>query len=319
MITKEPLISVIVPCYNYAHFLPRLFDSLCAQTYTNWECIIVDNDSPDNTKNVVETYSLKDARIKYVFQKNGGPASARNTGVLKAQGAYIQFLDADDFIAENKFKIEIELFRANQNSDIVYSDYYFFDADSEKQWNDNEKWETLSDKPFNDFIKFWENGLMIPIHSFLFKKSCFEKFGAFDLNFKTHEDWDLHLNFSLNGLNYFYHEYKGAFYVIHSKSSSRSNLTQNRLDTLNVLSKYLYHPKIIFSKKVLIINRYCEFFIDFLIEKVKYRRIELKTIFRNNGGVLINFLALVLSPFYFFKKITYKIVFHFFATKTRRH
>ena len=87
-------VSVIIPCYNQAHYLKFVIDCLFAQTFTYWEAIIVNDGSTDNTAEVSSEY--KDPRIHYVYQDNGGLASARNAGILAARGKYISFLDTDD-------------------------------------------------------------------------------------------------------------------------------------------------------------------------------------------------------------------------------
>jgi glycosyltransferase involved in cell wall biosynthesis len=300
---QKELISVIVPCYNYAVYLDELFQSLKNQKYTNWECLIIDDESKDNTAQIVKEYSEKDARIKYVFQKNAGPAAARKNGVELASGKYLQFIDADDFIGDDKFSIEIELFAANPAIDIVYSGYSFVNKELTNKWIDDKKWMTLSNKPFVDFVKYWECGLMIPIHCYLFKKECFSSMGSFDPSFKTHEDWDLNLNFSLNGFRYLHHNYIGAYYRIHSSSSSRTDLTLNRKDTLNVLAKYFSKEGLSLSYKFLIINRYFKFVADFIVEKIKYKRIHFFKVLNNNAPFWLNLYSLLVFPIYLTLKI----------------
>ncbi len=94
----QPLISVIVPCYNYGDLLKDCIGSLFAQTYSNWECIIVDDGSTDNTRMVAEELVQKDKRISYFLQSNSGPTVARNYGLSVAKGEFIQFIDADDLM-----------------------------------------------------------------------------------------------------------------------------------------------------------------------------------------------------------------------------
>lgn len=74
-------VSIIVPCYKQAEFLPETLDSVLSQTYSNWECIIVNDGSPDNTEEIAKIYQSKDTRIKYLFKNNEGIAIARNTGI----------------------------------------------------------------------------------------------------------------------------------------------------------------------------------------------------------------------------------------------
>ncbi len=96
------LVSFIIPTYNRAYILPKAIASILAQTNSNWELIIVDDGSTDNTKKLVEAYS--DGRIKYVFQGNKGPSAARNTGFKHAQGDWIAYLDSDNTISPNYVK-----------------------------------------------------------------------------------------------------------------------------------------------------------------------------------------------------------------------
>ena len=86
--------SIIIPCYNQAHFLSDCLDSLLAQTYRNWEAIVVNDGSTDNTNEVAKSYFIRDNRIKFLEQKNGGLSSARNTGIRNAVGDRFIFLDS---------------------------------------------------------------------------------------------------------------------------------------------------------------------------------------------------------------------------------
>ncbi|MDA3883100.1 MAG: glycosyltransferase family 2 protein [Bacteroidales bacterium] len=88
------MFSIIIPTYNRFHILPRTIASVLAQTYTDWECIIVDDGSTDETKNLIDLYD--DPRIRYVYQENAERSAARNNGIRQAQGEYICFLDSDD-------------------------------------------------------------------------------------------------------------------------------------------------------------------------------------------------------------------------------
>lgn len=116
------LVSIITPLYNGERFVAQTIESVLAQTYTEWEMIIINDGSKDNGENVVKKYADKDARIKLYSQPNGGSSSARNNGLRRAQGEYICFLDADD-IWEPIF-IERQLkFLTEHNADIVFASY----------------------------------------------------------------------------------------------------------------------------------------------------------------------------------------------------
>jgi glycosyltransferase involved in cell wall biosynthesis len=94
MPTDQPLISVIIPCYNYGAYIRDAIDSVRAQTYQNWEMLLVDDGSKDNTAAIAQEYVAQDARISYHFQANQGLSAARNTGLGLAKGEYVQLLDA---------------------------------------------------------------------------------------------------------------------------------------------------------------------------------------------------------------------------------
>lgn len=91
-----PKVSVIVPCYNLGSYLGEALDSVLAQTFPDWECIVVDDGSTDQTAAVAARYAEKDARFRVLSLKNGGVARARNEGVAVSRGSFLLFLDADD-------------------------------------------------------------------------------------------------------------------------------------------------------------------------------------------------------------------------------
>ena len=101
---KNPLISVIVPVYRVENYLPECIESICSQTYTNLEIILVDDGSPDNCGAICEKYAAKDSRIKVVHKPNGGLSSARNAGLDVASGEFIGFVDSDDIIEHEMYE-----------------------------------------------------------------------------------------------------------------------------------------------------------------------------------------------------------------------
>lgn len=117
-------ISVIVPAYNVEDCVGKAIESVVAQDYTNWELIIIDDGSKDNTKDVVKKY-LKDKRIKYFFQKNRGVAGARNNGLKKAVGEYITLLDSDDEILPGFFKSAIKKFKLFEQEKLDIKTIYY--------------------------------------------------------------------------------------------------------------------------------------------------------------------------------------------------
>ncbi len=120
-----PLVSIIVNCFNQSRYLERAVTSVLSQTFSDLECIIVDDGSTDNTQQVAETLRQKDPRVSYYFKQNGGLPAARNFGIQKAQGEWIQCLDADDWIAPDKISYQLSYlnnYQYHQNI-VFYSDY----------------------------------------------------------------------------------------------------------------------------------------------------------------------------------------------------
>ncbi len=116
----DHIISVIMPAYNAERTIKKTINSVIAQTYENWELIIVDDGSNDNTKN--EVFSVNDKRIKYIFQMNLGPSAARNRGIEEASGQYVCFLDSDDLLHIDYLKELVDMVE-KYNADIAMCDY----------------------------------------------------------------------------------------------------------------------------------------------------------------------------------------------------
>ena len=101
------LLSIVVPVYDVEQYLPRCIDSILKQSFTDFELILVNDGSPDNCPIICDEYADKDDRIKVIHKENGGLSDARNTGINKARGKYISFIDSDDFIVENAYEVLI--------------------------------------------------------------------------------------------------------------------------------------------------------------------------------------------------------------------
>lgn len=119
---KKGLVSIITPMYNGAKFIAQTIDSVIAQSYRDWEMIVIDDGSKDNGSVIVEAYSAKDSRIKLVKQPNKGCGAARNNGIRLAEGQYIALLDADDTWNSNFLERQLNLMQ-EKNTELVYSSH----------------------------------------------------------------------------------------------------------------------------------------------------------------------------------------------------
>jgi len=119
---QTPFFSVVLPTYNRASFLPKAINSVINQTYTNWELVIIDDGSTDNTKEIVT--SFKDTRIKYIYQQHKERSAARNNGINNAKGKYICFLDSDDIYKNEHLKQLYSLISVKKNPvALIFSNY----------------------------------------------------------------------------------------------------------------------------------------------------------------------------------------------------
>lgn len=129
---QKDLVSIITPAFNAQRYIAQTIRSVLAQTYENFEMIIVDDCSSDGTRSIVEAYAKTDKRIKLIsLQKNGGQALARNKAIENAAGRYIAFLDADDLWKPHKLERQVEFMRQNDLA-FTYSSYDLIDEDSQQ-------------------------------------------------------------------------------------------------------------------------------------------------------------------------------------------
>ncbi|MCA5004114.1 glycosyltransferase family 2 protein [Sphingobacterium bovistauri] len=186
MNNSNPLISVIVPCYNQGQYLDDCLQSVMDQTYTNWECIIVNDGSPDDTESVAKKWVSRDSRFKYLYKENGGLSSARNAGLSLVKGEWIQFLDCDDVIKEKKIEISSSYF---VDYECVVTDFAMFDAKGLRGKFCNYLNLTID---YSALLYGWDWQFNIPIHAGLFKSKHIHKFKE---DLKSKEDWIFWLDF----------------------------------------------------------------------------------------------------------------------------
>jgi len=187
-----PLISVIIPTYNRAHTIKVAIDSVLAQTYKNWEIIVSDDGSVDNTKEVVESYN--DNRIKYFKKKNGGPSSALNFGISHASGKWIMYLDSDDEIMPACMSTMIEW--VSKDPKIVFA--FPRSTRTLELYEDGKLTKTADDSedtPINLSIKdvFNRNG-GFSRNGFMHLRSLFDEGIKWDEDLALMEDWELMLS-----------------------------------------------------------------------------------------------------------------------------
>jgi glycosyltransferase involved in cell wall biosynthesis len=121
-----PKVSVIIPTYNSAKYLSETLQSVFSQTYRNIEIVVVDDGSTDNTREIINSFSLPE--IKYIYQENsGGPASPRNKGILASEGRYLAIFDSDDVMLPEKIEKQVAFIRSHSHIGLVFTDFLKFD------------------------------------------------------------------------------------------------------------------------------------------------------------------------------------------------
>lgn len=206
----KDLISVIVPCYNQAQFLDECLQSVLDQTYEDWECLIINDGSPDNTEEVAEKWVEKDSRFKYYFKENGGLSSARNYGIERAEGSWLLPLDADDYIS-NEYLGLAQKHINDKNVKVIYCNAMKFGEIKGKWLLPDFKLENLA----RDNVIFC---------SAFFRKCDWIRVEGYDENLRIGlEDWDFWISILKSGGRVIKIENVCFFYRI-KKNSMITNL-----------------------------------------------------------------------------------------------
>ena len=182
-------VSIIVPTYNRAHLVTQTIDSILAQTVKDFELIVVDNESTDNTEEVIKSYT--DRRIRYFrHQNNGLVAVNRNYGISEANGEYIAFCDDDDLWMPEKLERQIRLLDLNKELGLVYSDSYIMDENGNLERHSLRSSSRLLRG--NVFDKLFQSNF-IPMLTVIIRREVLSKVGGFDPKYVIAQDYDLWL------------------------------------------------------------------------------------------------------------------------------
>ncbi len=199
---KKPLVSIIIPTYNRAHLIGETLDSVLAQTYPNWECIVIDDGSNDNTDAILASYIKKDSRFQYHQRPSDlikGASACRNIGFEKSQGDYVQYLDSDDLISDNKIYEQIVLLTESPDYSISTCKWGRFSEINE----DNLVFENLESYATFDSVYSFLTALAnskgyFPIHSYLIKRKLIEKTGVWNDYLSLNDDGEFMMRLIVN-------------------------------------------------------------------------------------------------------------------------
>ena len=250
MSSESPrVVSVIVPAHNYAHYLPEMMQSLQAQTLAEWECVIIDDGSTDDTRAVVEKLASADARIRYFHQDSQGPSAARNAGFEKSRGRYLQLLDADDLLEPGKLKLHADYLDAHPEVGLVYGEIRYFR-------NEHPRERTLSldggAHPWTSEISAQGEPLLhavvtaniTAINAPLFRKDLALAADGFDAARRYAEDWDFWIRLALAGGRFHFLHAEGARALGRSHGVSRGHDRVRMLEA-NITLRRALQPRLL--------------------------------------------------------------------------
>jgi glycosyltransferase involved in cell wall biosynthesis len=230
-LNKNPLVSIITATYNMGNYVSMAVDSVLAQTYDNVECIVVDDGSQDDTREVMSAYS-SDSRVKFIAQpQNCGQTVTKNRGLQESSGQIIGFLDADNIWKRDKLEKQLPFLDRDNKYGVVYSDLELINGKGEvldKIKRTYFEGHITAELLKHNFVNF---------NSALVRRECIEEMGPFDENFSMGIDWELWLRIStryhfkfLDEATYYYRIWENQ--MSHNKLK-RLNNAKNILEKFN--------------------------------------------------------------------------------------
>jgi glycosyltransferase involved in cell wall biosynthesis len=219
------IVSVIIPCYNYGHFLAEAIESVMEQSYPAIEILVIDDGSTDRTKEVALGYS----DVVYIYQENQGLSAARNTGISRSKGAYLIFLDADDWLFPEAIVLNANYLEQHSQAAFVTGGHTFVFTDTRKR---EKKYPALSLHPYHTLLS--SGNYIAMIAAVMYARWIFDEI-VFDTSLNTCEDYDLYLKITRR-YPIVQHHHQIAAYRIHAFSMSASAPSM-LLGTLKVLKR----------------------------------------------------------------------------------
>ncbi|HVR40541.1 MAG TPA: glycosyltransferase [Thermoanaerobaculia bacterium] len=235
-------VSVLVPAYNYAAFLRDALDSVLAQTFDDWECVIVDDGSTDDTATVAREYAQRDSRFRVVHQENRGLAAARNTAIANSRGELVQFLDADDRLAPRKLERHVEFLRAHPETDIVYSEVAFFRTEEPQRLMASLQGKLsrslMARVHGNDEARAkLQHYNIMPVLAAMVRRSVFDVAGTFDEGVPAHEDYGFWIRCAAAGCRFDYCGPDDPVAAVRTHGTSMSRDSERMIDGLIAIAR----------------------------------------------------------------------------------
>ena len=262
----QPFFSIIIPTYNRSSFITKAIESVMNQTFTNWELIIIDDGSKDDTKEVIERYIQKDNRITYYYQTNAERSAARNHGISKAKGKWICFLDSDDYYLTNHLQNFYTFLEKNNFNKGIYFCGVTIETGSKKEIVNKYKTNNANNIEF-----VFENILGTP-------RACVSKNildnDKFDTKLSVGEDTELWVRIAEKN-KVFFESFTSFVQVNHDQRTVTMNDFASSIDNLVTLKNILKlnaSKRISFSKKrIALSNAYFSVGLHHLFKKRRFK------------------------------------------------
>ncbi|WP_082890674.1 glycosyltransferase [Eikenella longinqua] len=258
-----PLISIIIPCYNTADYLPETLNSLEAQEFQNFEIIAIDDGSTDNTLEILKTYALKNDKLTVLTQENTYCVKARINAIKHARGKYLVCLDSDDIISPTYLSECVQEAEKDLSLSIVYTDAVLFGSK-------NKPWK-LPDFSLSSFLL--TNYIYITA---LIRKSHYDDIGGFDEKMTLFEDWELFISLIKNGGKVKKISKPLFYYRQREDESSVTNMATQHKYSDNILKIYNKHYDFYKENKIFMHSFFMRAYSDLLNEQAYNERLKRK-------------------------------------------
>ncbi|QRM90932.1 glycosyltransferase [Lacinutrix sp. WUR7] len=183
------MVSVIIPTYNRAAYIRFTLASIAKQTYTHFECLIIDDGSTDNTRDILIDFCKNDSRFTYFLRPNNlskGANSCRNFGISMSKGTFVSFCDDDDCWVSNKLELQLNIFKKHTHISVVTGDIAYINSEGVSLNNVKSHWPNNHGFVFKQFLIKNRTSMVTP----MIKRGVFEKVGNFNTDFVIAEDWE---------------------------------------------------------------------------------------------------------------------------------
>ena len=233
----DPLVSVIIPAYNAERFLARALDSVLGQTYCgDIELIVVDDGSTDATPKTIRGYRHTPL-FRHVRQPNAGPGAARNTGIKLSHGAYVTFLDSDDYYQADKVEAQVQFLRVRPDT-IAYCDALHYESGRPERL-----YRRRGPRPSGNILPWLMGEPLINPNTVMYPRKAFEVVGLFDPTYNFPEEWDMYIRACRAGFEFVYQARDLVVVQVRPDSMIKwENQPELRARTIAMLERLLPEP-----------------------------------------------------------------------------